>query len=269
VNLLLALLFCFLIGYLLLASLGWFTKHGEYLKVPSVKGKKTEEAISILESRGFEVIIQDSVFKEDEPKNVVIKQQPEADATVKVNRTVFLTVTRITPPTIDMPKLEGLTLRFAMDILARNHLRLGDTVYRPDFMKGSILEQQLNGARIAPGTKVQWGSRITLIIGSGLDEQRIPVPDLVGLTLAEAKAILDIKGITLAGIANLGVVRDSLSAYVHRQNPEVKDDEGMPIYIQPGQTMDVWIAPNIPSIDSIRKARQLLQNPIKEDEDEE
>lgn len=251
-----ALLIIGLFCYLLLLSLGWFTNHGEYLTVPAVKGKNTEEAIKILESKGFEVLIQDSVYLEGEPRNVVIKQLPEPDATVKVNRTVFLTISRTVPPSIDMPKLEGLSLRFAMDILERNHLKLGDTIYRPDFMKGSILEQQLNGARVAAGTKVQWGSKITLIIGSGLENQQILVPDLIGLTLAEARSLLDIKGITLAGIVPIGTVRDSLNAYVHRQNPETKDEEGTPIYIQPGQTMDVWIAPAMPSLDSLRKAKQ-------------
>lgn len=250
-----ALLILFLFGYLLILCLGWFTNHGEYLTVPAVKGKKTEEAIQILESKGFEVLIQDSVYIEDQPKNTVLKQLPEPDATVKVNRTVFLTINRTSPPNIDMPKLEGLSLRFALDLLERNHLKLGDTIYRPDFMKGSVLEQQYNGARIAPGTKVQWGKNITLIIGSGLENQQILVPDLIGLTLSEARSLLDVKGITLASIVPIGNVTDSVNAFVHRQNPEIKDDEGTPIYIQPGQTMDVWIAPSIPSIDSLRKAK--------------
>ena len=55
-----------------------------------------------------------------------------------------------------MPKLEGLSFRFAYDMLQRNHFRLGDTIYRPDFMKGSVLEQQYNGSRITAGTKVPW-----------------------------------------------------------------------------------------------------------------
>jgi beta-lactam-binding protein with PASTA domain len=251
-----ALLILFLFGYLLLLSLGWFTNHGKYLTVPAVKGKTTSEAIRILESKGFDVVIQDSVYFDGQPKDVVIKQLPEPDATVKVNRTVFLTISRTVPPSIDMPKLEGLSLRFAIDILERNHLKLGDTIYRPDFMKGSILEQQYNGARIASGTKVQWGSKITLIIGSGLESQQILVPDLIGLTLGEARSLLELKGITLASIVPISSVGDSVNAFVHRQNPETKDEEGTPIYIQPGQTMDVWIGPTMPSIDSLRKVKE-------------
>ncbi len=64
VNLLAALALVFLIGYLFLQSLSWFTNHGDYLKVPSIKGKNVDNAIKILESRGFEVIIQDSVYSD-------------------------------------------------------------------------------------------------------------------------------------------------------------------------------------------------------------
>src|SRR5687767_4784384 len=120
VNLLAALSLVFLIGFLFLQSLSWFTHHGEYLKVPEVKGQNVDNAIKILESRGFDVIIQDSVFFDTIPRYTVIKQLPEPNATVKVNRTVFLTINRQTPPAISIPKLEGLSFRFAHDLLRRN-----------------------------------------------------------------------------------------------------------------------------------------------------
>ena len=59
---------------------------------------------------------------------------------------------------VEMPKLEGLAYRFAVDRLDKNHLKLGDTTYRPDFMKGSVLEQNYKGNKILPGTKLRWGS---------------------------------------------------------------------------------------------------------------
>ncbi len=102
---------------------------------------------------------------------------------------------------VDMPKLEGLSLRFALDRLGKSHLQLGDTTYRPDFMKGSVLEQNFNGNKISPGTKLRWGTAINLVIGGGLAQVQIPVPDLTGLTLADAKAELESKGITLAACA--------------------------------------------------------------------
>ena len=84
--------------FLFLQSLNWLTNHGAYLKVPSVKGKNVDEGIKLLEDQGFEVVIQDSLYFDSLPKYTILKQLPEPDATVKANRTVFLTINRALPP---------------------------------------------------------------------------------------------------------------------------------------------------------------------------
>jgi beta-lactam-binding protein with PASTA domain len=253
VNILAALILIFLLIFLFLQSLDWLTNHGAYLKVPAVKGKNVDEGIKQLEDLGFEIVIQDSVYLEDEPKYTIIKQLPEPDATVKANRTVYLTVNRAYPPDIEMPKLEGLSYRYALDKLQKNHLKLRDTISRPDFMKGSVLEQRYNSDRINPGTKIPWGSKITLVIGAGIQAQQVPVPDLLGLTFAEAKQILNEKGISLAAIVPMPNVKDTLTAFVYKQDPEAKDFEGRTLYIQPGRTMDIWLSPTRLDPDSLRE----------------
>ena len=257
VNLLAALVLVFLIGFLFLQSLSWFTNHGAYLKVPPVKGQNVDNAIKILESKGFDVVIQDSVYFDSIPRYSVIKQLPEPDATVKVNRTVFLTINRAIPPAVTMPKLEGLSFRFAYDMLQRNHLKLGDTIYRPDFMKGSILEQQYNGGRITAGTKIPWGARINLIIGGGLQLEQVMVPDLVGMTFTDARALLETQGITLASVISMSTVKDTAAAFVYKQNPQRFDiDKVTPLYIRPGQTMDLWLSPIPLDTDSLKQKDQ-------------
>jgi beta-lactam-binding protein with PASTA domain len=242
VNLLAAALIAFLVLFLFLKMLGWLTKHGEYLTVPSVVGKKTDEAIKELEKKGFEVYIQDSVFTDTAAKGIVLKQLPDPNATVKINRMVFITVNRTIPPMVDMPRLEGQSLGFALEMLQRSHLQLGDTIYRPDFMMGSVLEQQYNGTRIPEKAKVQWGSRITLIIGGGLGNQQMIVPDLVGLTYGEAKANLESLGLSVGAVIINGAVSDTAAAFVYEQSPKRFDEEKKPIYIQPGQVIDLRVS---------------------------
>jgi len=243
VNFLAAVVLAFLLIFLMLQLLGWITKHGDYLTVPEVTGKDSQQAIKLLESKGFDVVIQDSVYTDSLPRGAVLKQLPDANATVKINRTVFLTINRYTPPLIIMPQLEGKSLSFALDLLARNHLQLGDTVYKPDFMKGSILEQQYKGAKILAGAKIKWGSKITLVIAGGLNEQQMMVPDLIGLTFAQAKTQLELIGVNIAGIIADGVIKDTSAAFIYKQNPERFDDEKRPKYIRPGQLMDLYISP--------------------------
>jgi len=262
VNLLAAFLLAFLLIFLMLELLGWITKHGDYLTVPAVQGKNTEQSIKLLESQGFDVVIQDSIYNDSLPRGIVIKQLPDANATVKVNRTVYLTVNRIVPPMIAMPQLEGKSLVFALDLLRRNHLKLGDTTYKPDFMKGSVLEQRYNGRKIEQGAKIRWGSKISLVIAGGLNEEQIIVPDLIGLTYGQAKADLEQRGINIGAVIADAGVTDTLAAYVYKQNPERYDDERRPRYIRSGQLMDLYLSPVLilprDSLDSTKKITEAL-----------
>ena len=242
VNLLAAIVIIMLVLYLMLQMLGVITRHGKHLTVPSVTGKKTEEAIKLLESKGFEVVIQDSIYIDSAKMGIVLKQLPDPNSTVKINRTVFLTVNRVTLPLVDMPSLQGKTLNYALEILKRSHLQLGDTSFRPDFMMGSVLEQNYAGNVISSGTKLPWGSRIDLIIGGGLTEQRIMVPNLVGMSLGEAKLILEQNGIGLAAIIADAGVTDTLAAFIFKQNPPRFTEENQAVFIQSGQLMDIWVS---------------------------
>ena len=68
---------------------------------------------NILDNEGFDIVIQDSVYVDTLPASGVVKQVPESDAVVKVNRTVYLTINRAVPPMIDMPNLIGYSYRNA------------------------------------------------------------------------------------------------------------------------------------------------------------
>ncbi len=260
VNLLVALLLAAGIIFGTLQMLGVLTKHGDFLKVPTVVSLRTQEAVQLLENKGFDVIITDSVYVDSIKMGTVIKQIPDPNSTVKVNRTILLVVNRETLPMVDVPALQGKSITYALELLKRSHLTLGDTTFRADFMQGSVLEQKYHGALINPGSKLQWGSKIDLVIGGGLSEVRLPVPDLVGLTYTQAKAQMEEAGINLGALIFEGSISDTLGAYVFRQNP-LRWSENEPRtlqYIQSGQLIDLYIsaaAPTISPADSARKPK--------------
>jgi hypothetical protein len=233
----------FLIGFIFLiflGSLGILTKHNKILKIPSVTGKSMAEATKILNGQGFDVQIQDSVYIDTIPILTVTRQVPEADASVKINRTVYLTVNRSVPPMIVMPRLVG-SFRNALMILKQFGLKLGDTSYRPDFAKNAILSQLYNGKEIKPGTKIPMGSSISLVLGSGLSNLNMGVPDLFGMTYQEAQSRLDAIGIGLVPILDAGI-SDTLNAFIYRQNPERLNEDLKVNRIRPGQMIDIWLS---------------------------
>ena len=223
-----------------MGSLGILTRHNKILKIPSVIGKSMMEATKLLKDQGFDVQIQDSVYIDTLPILTVTRQVPEADASVKINRTVYLTVNRSVPPLIVMPRLIG-SYRNAVMILKQFGLKLGDTSYRPDFAKNSILSQLYNGKEIKPGTKIPMGSTISLVLGSGLSNINMSVPDLFGMSYVEAQVRLDSMGISLVPILDAGV-HDTLNAFIYRQNPERLNDDRKINRIRPGQLIDIWLS---------------------------
>ena len=72
VHILLALGILFLILFLFALSLNWITKHGESSSVPAITGKNINDAESILEKKGFELVVQDSVYYDSLPPGQIL-----------------------------------------------------------------------------------------------------------------------------------------------------------------------------------------------------
>ena len=240
--------------FLFLLSLDWITGHGKSATVPSVNGKSYEEAKKILRKAGFDVEIQDSIYADTLKPMMVMKQIPEADEVVKTNRTVYLIVSRAVPPLIEMPNLKGYSLRNAMMILKNMDLRLGDTTFRPDFAKNAVLEQLYNGVEIKPGTQIRKGSAISVVLGDGVGNREFAVPVIVGMTYADAKAMLEGAGLGIGAIVADESVTDTMSAYIYWQNPPRFDDEKRLLHIRSGQLMDVKLQADKPVRDIVTKS---------------
>jgi beta-lactam-binding protein with PASTA domain len=242
INILFAVVLVFIILFLFLLSLDFFTRHGKTLSIPAVMNMPLGQAEKVLKDQGFDIVIQDSIYSDSAAPLSVLRQFPDADAVVKENRTVYLTINRAIAPSIDMPNLEGMSFRTAQLVLKQYGLKLKDTVFRSDFAKNSVLEQQYEGERIKPGTKITMGSSIVLVLGSGLGQDEFNVPDLFSLTYAEATMMLQSTGLTVGAVVPDPDVTDSNNGYVYRQNPERLTYDKRLNRIRSGQTIDLWLS---------------------------
>lgn len=224
-----------------LFALNKITNHGEYIVVPEVLGRNYLEVQQELEKKGFEVVIQDSIYIDSIAPSLVLKQFPEPDATVKINRVVYLTINAMVAPTIPMPDLQGKTLRRVLLELKSLGLKLGDTIFVPDLAKNAIKEQMFQGKIISPGSPIRVGSKIDLVIGSGLGEALIPVPDFVGLTYTEALDLAHSNGISFGGVAYDDGLVDTALGYIYWQNPTPFNEQFQTNLIRSGQLIDIKI----------------------------
>lgn len=254
VNILFAIALLFVLLFIFLQSLDLITHHGKILKIPQVIGKSMLDAKKQLDDQGFDIIIQDSVYVDTIPPLTVVKQFPEADAEVKVNRTVYLTVNRSVPPLIQMPQLVGQSFRGAQILLKQTGLKLGDTTFVPDFAKNSVKKQLHNGQEIVFGTKIPLGTRIDLVISNGIADVDMAVPDLVGMTYGEAKVLMEGMGLEFSSIVPLDNIKDSASAFIVRQSPERLSEDRRVNRIHQGQLIDIWLSVQKPVKDSTIKS---------------
>src|ERR1700761_9271568 len=231
VNILAGFVLLLLLLLLFLGSLALLTQHGKTMKIPSVTGMAYPEAKKSLETAGFGVQIQDSMYFDTMRPLQVIKQFPEADNQVKVNRTIYLTINRSQAPLIQMPNLVSMSLRNAQAVMHQYGLKIGDTIFKPDFARNSVLDMQYKGEPIKPGAPIPQGSSITLVLGSGIGGQEFIVPDLTGLTYLQCRARLDSFGLSVGGVIRDPDVRDSAEAYIYKQSPAQFGDDGQPVHV--------------------------------------
>lgn len=244
-NILVAIGGVFLALIIFILLLGVITRHGKSRTVPYVVGKNINNVEKQLTDAGFETVIQDSVFYDSLPPGVVIKQVPDADAVVKVNRTVYVIINRFVPPDISMPNIIGFSLRNAQYTLESMGLKLGDTSSRVDFAKNTVLEMSVNGTVLKPGDKIKVGSKVDLVIAKGKGEEEISVPQLIGLQVADARVLLEQYGLNLGAIVRNPNITDIDNAYVYRQEPMPGAGR-----IRAGQLIDVWVQLDKPVTDS-------------------
>ena len=250
INLLAGLILMVLLLFLLSILLGPLTRHGKNKTVPNVVGKSFEEAKKILDNSGFDAEVQDSIYVDTTAKGTVLRQVPDGDAIIKISRTVYLTVNRQVPPTVEMPNLKDFSFRNAELQLKNMGLRIGNITYVHDFAKNTVQEQQFKGAPIAPGTKIQQGSSIDLVLSDGLGETEFSVPNLIGMTFGDAKSFLESNGLSFFSVMLEPGVTDSASAYINWQDPPRIGEDGKHIKIRTGQTMNVRLSLVRPAVDT-------------------
>jgi len=208
------------------------TNHGESITVPDLEGISVDELQDFLVERDFRYEVIDSVYSEDLPPLTVTRQFPKANAKVKQNRKIFISVNSVNPPSTRMPDLLDKTLKNAELILKSYELKRGKVLSKPDPFR-NVLEQRYQNDTIPPNTKIPKGSVIDIVIGDGYGISHFELPDLTGLPLEEAEVI--IRGNSL----EVGLVfeSDSLSnnAVVIRHSPAA----GRTVRV--GSAIDLWL----------------------------
>lgn len=239
-NLVLAFLIIVFGTIIIMQILKIYTRHNNDLTVPDLSGLTLTDALNAAREKDMRVEVFDSVFLSDLEKGTVVMQHPEAGLKVKKNRKIFLTMNAINPEKIAMPNLVDLTFKQASAKIESFGLKLGNISYEPNIAVNLVLAQRRHGASLSPGDSIAKGTAIDLVLGKGLSDQQSSIPNLVGLSLDQAKIAASDRFLSLGATVNDKTVLtrdDEQHATIFRQKPEA----GSGITLPQGSAIDVWI----------------------------
>ncbi len=207
-------------------TLDIYTNHGESITVPDLRKFNLEQVEKHLQSKDLRYTIIDSTYVKDKPANVIIAQNPRPGSKVKENRRIYLTINAKTAPIVKLPNIMYASLRNAEIQLKSLGLEVGDLEHIPDLAKNAVLGIKYKGKSVEPGMDVPKGSAIGLVLGDGLGNTRIPIPDLVGLTYHEAKLALSALSLNVGTVLKDPKVWSEDNALVYEQRPAPSPDGG-------------------------------------------
>ena len=181
----------------------WYVNAGAEAEVPDVVGMPFADAEEVLKKKGFEVLRDEPRFSDQVPAGVVLMQLPYGGATTKKGRRIYLTESRGVE-LISMPNLVGRPLREARITLMRQGFEIGEIEYEfnDTIMRDLVYEQS-----VPAGVGARPATEIDLMLSKGPSTRYSMMPNLVGLSLDEARTRLASAGLTL------GVVRKRRSSF--------------------------------------------------------
>ena len=174
---------------LLLLAVGgvlyFFSTSKPDIAVADVNGKTVAEAQKVLEDQGFRVEIENKIDTSVKP-GMVLRMDPVAGIRRKEGATITLVVSALEKQNA-VPKLVGLKQDQAEKLLADKNLRIEKIEYKWDKDKPEdiILSQ-------SPEENSNLGDNgaVNIVINKK-EEKNVTLPDLKGLTLAEARKKLE------------------------------------------------------------------------------
>lgn len=221
-------------GLLILGAylgLNVLTHHGRELEVPDLTNMKVNEARYTAEMEGLRIEVTDSVYIRRMGRGLVYSQNPKPGGKVKKGRKIRLTINSVTPKKVQMPNLVGYSMRQARAELGSRGLALGRLIYVNDMATNNVLRQLLRNREVKPGTPVESGTAIDLVVGLNPDNNETFVPNVVGLKYLRAVDVIHDNSLNIRKLnfdESVKTYSDSLDAVVLRQGPE---GSGVPILI--------------------------------------
>jgi eukaryotic-like serine/threonine-protein kinase len=225
---------------ILLIWMNLYTRHGQAKPVPDFTGLSMEQADSLAKKSKLRYQVIDSVYTTTVSKGCIAEQNPKPGFKTKKWRNIILIINAFHPEMLAMPNLIDLPIRQAISLIESSGLEMGELKYRPDLSINVVIEQLYNGKKLTKGDSLQKGSRVDLVLGKGLSNQRTTIPDLLGMNLDPARNRILVSSLNLGTYIFDNTIQsneDTIQAFVYKQNPEFNEEARL----QLGSAIYLWL----------------------------
>ena len=224
--------------------------------VEDVAGMTTEEAKTALSQKGLSNVKVSEQQSDTVSAGKVISTDPEAGTEVEKDAEITLIVSSGTS-TVQVPSVASMTVSKAKSTLAAEGFNAveGSKVYSDTVKAGLVAYSNPKG-----GAQASKGATITLYISKGPKRTTTTVPDLMGMTKAQAKEALTAKKLVLGSVSTAysdNVSKNRVCVQSKAEGTEVKT----------GSTVDITLSLGASKTYSYYSNKVTIDNPFDYESD--
>ena len=206
-----------LIGIVGVVCLSWFgvlgTSQWDETKVPNIEGKTVEEATQLLKDAKLELEIDEEIASAQYEKDTIISQEPAAGRSVKKGVKVRVKVSTGAGENLTIPNVVNYEKDNAKSTLEKAGFLVVFTEEKSDTVpEGTVIRQSPSA-----GSEAKEGDTVRRYISVKDTEEKVPVPNVIGKSLAQAKNDIEAAGLVVGNVAE--EESDQAVGTVIRQSP--------------------------------------------------
>lgn len=239
-------------------SLFWLksvTQHGKTVEVPNMKLMQLSEAVVILDSLGLEFEVIDSThYVPGIAEGAVVESFPKEYQKVKLGRKILLTTNPANLPKYPLPNYKDQLVSYVTSKFKTKGFIVDSIVMVPDLSHDLVLKVVDDRGEVAQEQAMyETGAHFTLFVSAGQDGRVVYLPELVGMTYAEAKTTLSTFSLNQGALIYVDHVEDTAGAFIMKQYPAYD----LEVEVNAGSAVDLWLVadstkvPVKPAMDSL------------------
>jgi eukaryotic-like serine/threonine-protein kinase len=172
------------------------TRQGSDFPLPEFTGQKVIDIDVKVQDLNLAYEVAGEEYAPGQEKGTIVRQFPVAGTQVKPGRVIRLVLSK-GQQIVAVPQVAGKSVRQAVLDLETAGLKLGEIAWA---FSDTIPEKVVVFSYPAAGTQVSLESSVNLMVNRGRASDIVYMPKIVGLTLVEAKKLMEGKGLKIGKI---------------------------------------------------------------------